>query len=434
MNNQLFIANKIKVGFQNRSDTYTNKLAYVIYFDAKGKLRKEKSWEGWRDKKIDPQEFENTPQTGFTFNKGVTRGGGDWFGESVTKIRVWDPRGFEFEISVGNLTQLLMHSDVSKRDIVQPCVYAWSGTELILLPTNSTEYEESMKHTAKQSVKFSAKNLTIGHTYGVKVGDDQVVYLGRFDHYQPTSPAGEKKVRYGSSGGLMSKAKGKKHVFYNTTNQTIMFNEPSSLIASVLDENIDPKYADYLDKYYAMFESQPIKKFYLTGRDEGGYYYNQSWIALSETEFVEVSSKFETKRDRYDYANHRYHYDGFDTDVSVSRFAKFDEAEQALVVSYDPSEYGRRRGENSVVVEGLSKSDPRVQDIVTRMRARYNEVAQRLYDAEMNKVKASSSHYASFYEFDRTIRKEIDKEFNARSSFKAIMADGKKCSNTPSIY
>jgi hypothetical protein len=32
--------------------TYTGKLAYVIYFDNKGVLRKKKSWEGWRDKKI----------------------------------------------------------------------------------------------------------------------------------------------------------------------------------------------------------------------------------------------------------------------------------------------------------------------------------------------------------------------------------------------
>ena len=35
------------------------KLADVIYFDNKGVLRKEKSWKGWRDKKIDSQEFLN---------------------------------------------------------------------------------------------------------------------------------------------------------------------------------------------------------------------------------------------------------------------------------------------------------------------------------------------------------------------------------------
>lgn len=43
MNTNIFIPTKINVGFQERKDTYTGKLAYVIYFDEKGKLRKETS-------------------------------------------------------------------------------------------------------------------------------------------------------------------------------------------------------------------------------------------------------------------------------------------------------------------------------------------------------------------------------------------------------
>ena len=30
-----------------------------------------------------------------------------------------------------------MHSDVSKRDIVEEMVYAWNGKDLVLLPVNS---------------------------------------------------------------------------------------------------------------------------------------------------------------------------------------------------------------------------------------------------------------------------------------------------------
>jgi hypothetical protein len=67
---KMFIPTKIKVGYQERSGTYTGKLAYVIYFDNKGKLRKEASWEGWRDKKIDPIEFTNVPTSEFVLNKG----------------------------------------------------------------------------------------------------------------------------------------------------------------------------------------------------------------------------------------------------------------------------------------------------------------------------------------------------------------------------
>mgnify|MGYP003293415702 CR=1 FL=1 len=42
MATNIFIPKKIKVGFQTREDTYTKKLAYVIYYDTQGKLRKDK--------------------------------------------------------------------------------------------------------------------------------------------------------------------------------------------------------------------------------------------------------------------------------------------------------------------------------------------------------------------------------------------------------
>lgn len=39
MNSNMFIPSKLKIGFCERSDTFTKKLAYVIYYDEKGKLR-----------------------------------------------------------------------------------------------------------------------------------------------------------------------------------------------------------------------------------------------------------------------------------------------------------------------------------------------------------------------------------------------------------
>ena len=69
MKTNIFIPSKINVGFQNRKDTYTGKLAYVIYFDEKGKLRKETSWQNWRDKNIPNEIFENEPIEGFVLNK-----------------------------------------------------------------------------------------------------------------------------------------------------------------------------------------------------------------------------------------------------------------------------------------------------------------------------------------------------------------------------
>ena len=85
----IFIPQVIKAGFQKRNGTYTKKLAYIIYFDQKGILRKSASWESWRDKSIEPQEFKNEPTDGFVLNK---KAGGYKTGWDVrqTYCRVYD--------------------------------------------------------------------------------------------------------------------------------------------------------------------------------------------------------------------------------------------------------------------------------------------------------------------------------------------------------
>jgi hypothetical protein len=113
VNNELTIPKTIKVGYQDRSDTYTGKLAYVVYTDTKGVLRKEKSWEGWRDKKIVPEDFDNVPISGFVLNRDVggARRSYGW-NARIEKVRVFDPRNFEFEISVENLLFILQDNKV----------------------------------------------------------------------------------------------------------------------------------------------------------------------------------------------------------------------------------------------------------------------------------------------------------------------------------
>jgi hypothetical protein len=178
----VFIAPKIKVGFQKREDTFTGQLAYIIYYDEKGKLRKEKSWEGWRDKKIAAQEFENTPMDGFTLNKDIKRYHGGWFSSNRTMIRVHDPRGFEFEVTTENLIGILMHTDCLRRGLVGQFVYAWVGPELVLLPTNSEEYQTATKYTSGLAKKVSAKALVPGVSYKTKREGD-VIFIGKLNWY-----------------------------------------------------------------------------------------------------------------------------------------------------------------------------------------------------------------------------------------------------------
>lgn len=160
MNTTLYLPKKIKVGFQNRSGTYTGKLAYVIYYDSKGVLRKEQSWQSWRNKDIEPQEFDNIPTEGFVLNKKVGDCTCHW-NHRQAYTRVYDPRGFEFEITIDNLLYILENTSAIKgKGLEGEFVYTWNGTELVLMPTcapdfkDITEYNEVLQNNKKFNTKI----------------------------------------------------------------------------------------------------------------------------------------------------------------------------------------------------------------------------------------------------------------------------------------
>ena len=180
----IMIPKKIKVGFQEREDTYTGQLAYVIYYDEKNKLRKETSWEGWRDEKIEAQDFDNVPTTGFVLNKKV---GGYKSGWDIrqTYVRIYDPRNFEFEITIPNLLYILENANSIKgKGLEGNFVYGWDGKDLILIPADAPEYQEIMTATAKvyDQGEIKAKDLVVGNTYG-DLNNNGYVYLGKYFYY-----------------------------------------------------------------------------------------------------------------------------------------------------------------------------------------------------------------------------------------------------------
>jgi hypothetical protein len=238
--NELYIPSKIRVGYQNRSDTYTKKLAYVIYYDGKGQLRKQKSWDGWRDKKIEPEDFDNVPHSGFVLNKDVKRSS-EWFSSGRNMIRVYDDRGIEFEITTGNLLFILMTTDCMKRGLTGEFVYAWQGTELVLLPVGCDEYQNSVKHTEMQHSKVSAKALVPGCSYKTRKGEDYI-YLGRFDWLDRT------RERNTDTGYVYNLASKKKHVFVKDDGKDLRTFDPSSLAFQNTTEPIS-NYADLVEVF-----------------------------------------------------------------------------------------------------------------------------------------------------------------------------------------
>jgi hypothetical protein len=179
----LDIPEKIKVGYQKRSGTYTGKLAYVTWIDHKGKMRKETSWNNWRHKKIDPDEFENEPTSGFVLNKKVGDYRSSWGGRQAW-VRIYDPRGFEFEIDVENLLFILEEcSAIKGKGLEGEFVYAWEGKNLVVLPVSSIDYQESVEYNNLKDKKVTKKDMTEGCVYLTKE-NEKVMYMGRHDFYE----------------------------------------------------------------------------------------------------------------------------------------------------------------------------------------------------------------------------------------------------------
>ncbi len=245
---QLLIPERIKVGYQEREGTYTGKLAYVIYFDNKGVLRKETSWEGWRSKKIEPNVYTNDPTEGFVLNKDV--GGGRGWHSRNEYIRVYDPRGFEFEISVANLLFILRESDCSRgKGLEGKFVYSWDRQELVLLPVSSLDYQNSKQYTELKSKKVAAKDLIPGCTY---IAQDQreLVYLGRFEYHfivEMQQDQGKLVVSRKSD----AKGMDRRHIFWHNGRfhgRFLPFKDVKT-IAILKSDAAHPDYADLVDEY-----------------------------------------------------------------------------------------------------------------------------------------------------------------------------------------
>ncbi len=273
MNERLNVPKKIVVGYQYRDDTYTGKLAYIIYRDQKGKLAKEKSWRDWihdgpqqqhvmtEDGRymmqpaknprweghqecvmetvpgIPTDEWDNEPIEGFVLNRnGGGKGSGWGWNDRNAFIRVWDPRGFEFEISIPNLLFILQYSSsMVGKGLTGKFVYAWEGASLVLLPEACSEYKSSVEFTDLKSMKVSAKEYIPGATYYTKQMTN-VVYLSRTLYFAVSGGYGDKPICYISMA----------HVFSNGNDKFMTMN--TSEIAKCLDPTPVPNLAELIEK------------------------------------------------------------------------------------------------------------------------------------------------------------------------------------------
>lgn len=269
--NNLYIAKKIKIGFQKREDTYTKKLGYVIYYDDKGKLRKETSWQSWRDKTIQDIEYDNVPTEGFVLNKGAGGKAGSWSSWNVRRevVRIWDPRNFEFEISVDNLLFILTECDCTRgKGLSGEFVYAWNGKELMLLPASCEAYKQSAQFTSSVAGKVSTKELIEGWSYKNKKMD-VLIYLGKHLTFHTNS-------YYYSEEYIPSMSKvGIYHVFYNEKSKYLETHSGLVSLCEIVDKSCHSNFSKLYDKFEKSWlnvdnykEFKPEKKIVEIRRDQ----------------------------------------------------------------------------------------------------------------------------------------------------------------------
>lgn len=277
---QLFIPSKLRVGFQARSDTYSGRLGFVIYFDPSGELKKKNAWTAWCSRsqpRIDPVDHDNVPTEGFVLNRDVG-GARHSYGGYVrnTYARVYDPRGFEVEITIPNLLFILQEGVCHPgKGLDGKFVYAWDNQQLVLLPVKSVDYEQAMAYTALQDQgrEVKASDLVVGHTYETK-RQEHWVYLGRFDYYYavheapkvlPNGYAQAADVAKKPAKPRRDKGVRKKFIFakqHETRWRLVYLNEVKH-IARVSSTTPLPNFADLVDLHTRTARGSRIVRFVL---------------------------------------------------------------------------------------------------------------------------------------------------------------------------
>lgn len=169
------IPQKLKVGFKSRGESLDGNLSFVTYLNEKGEVAQEKSWNSWRDKNIDALDINNIPTNGYFFDKSIKRMGS--FSSANSYLRVYDSRGFEFEIKIENVSLILQTCTIDKGEIKEKCILGWDGRTLYLLPETSQEYQTAMLENSDSNKNINEENLILGNIYKSSRGN--FVYVGK---------------------------------------------------------------------------------------------------------------------------------------------------------------------------------------------------------------------------------------------------------------
>lgn len=297
----LFIPEKLKIGFQKREDTFDGKLSYIIYYDEKGKLRKEKSWNDWREHSLSYLEIENKPFKHPTLNKSIQRNSYH-FGSGRNMLRVYDPRGFEYEITTDNLLGIMNYNDVIKNELQGEYIYAFDNGNLFLIPVNSEQYKEALKMTESAKTKIRKKDLEPGNTYLTKSGK-RCIYIGK---YNINKKINEKEYYFYCD--LLLCSIGKKDIFFVKEEcgeeyyKDVNINTLGTMEGKISDEHLD----DLIFNYVGSAQEKEVKGIYFSEKIDNDRRFKILGKKINESTFlfIQYSPIGINEYERYDYKNH----------------------------------------------------------------------------------------------------------------------------------
>jgi hypothetical protein len=155
-------------------------LGFVSYRDAgTNQIHHKSSMDKWGDKNMLRFSYINEPTTGFRVVGFVSR-----WSTSNKFIRIEDPRGFQFEVSIDNFVDLLRETTVVNAIIQDKVVYGWDDAGISLYKENSKKYLEGKENFEDiTSPTVSMRSINIGNIIKLKNGKT-VQYCGSWYYIQ----------------------------------------------------------------------------------------------------------------------------------------------------------------------------------------------------------------------------------------------------------
>jgi len=232
-------------------------------------------------KTLAPVVLKNVPLSGYKLTSDIrnTNYGG------YDKWRILDPRGFELEITSGNLASLINYTTIEQGEIHGDCIWGRFGSNNVLLSVNSDDYKEALAATVVKNSSESWKNVKPG--YKIMLQNGKIgIWLGKMYLVQIRLPS-DNEFR---SDNMLFVTDYKINIMAicdettRATNKTILYLSNSPKLSQILERNeINQAEAEKLANQY-------IQSGVRVDRNSG--YENVMFMTFSKPD-VESSTKFE---------------------------------------------------------------------------------------------------------------------------------------------